>query len=247
NFKILCLPLEMSFDQDVNSYSPEGRIYQIEYAMMATNHGVTTLAVTTNNSVIVISEKKLISKLQVSKNTTKHFKIDKHIGMSFSGIMADAHVIIDKSRSLVYNYKNKYNEKLTIIGLLKGLSEQSLQFSEKDFSKRIFSRPFGVSVLIASYENIPKLYIFDPSGSYIQYKAKSIGNASQVIDDELKIKYNQELSDKDAIISSLKILKEVMKEKMQKENIEIMVVDKNGVHFFTEEKVQEYITVLGSK
>lgn len=233
----------MSFDQNVNAYSPEGRIYQIEYAMKAKDHGVTTLAVRTNDSVIVISEKKLISKLQVSETTTKHYKIDKHIGLSFSGIMADAHIIIQKSRSLVFNYLNRYNKKMNITNLLKKLSEQSLQFSEQDYSKRIFSRPFGVSILLATYDEKPQLFIFDPSGSFLEFKAKSIGNASQVIDSELKVllNRNENLTDQQAILQSLQILKEVMKEKAQKENIEIMIVNKKGVHFLSVMDVQQYL------
>lgn len=234
----------MSFDQNVNSYSPEGRIYQIEYAMKAMNHGVATLAFTTKNSVIVISEKKIISKLQVSSTSTKHYKVDDHIGMAFSGIAADAHVIVEKGRIFMYNFLNRYNTKSSVTGLLKSLCRQSLQFSEKKAFKRIFSRPFGASILIAAFEETPKLYLLDPSGSYTQFKAKSIGNASQVIDLELAQKHNDQMSDEDAIKTSLLILKEVMKEKIHKENTEIMIVNKDGVHFLTEDNVQQYLSLI---
>ncbi|ELQ75109.1 20S proteasome, regulatory subunit alpha type PSMA5/PUP2 [Trachipleistophora hominis] len=75
----------MANDHKVNSYSPEGRIYQIEYAMKAMNHGVTTVALATTQSVVISSEKKILSKLQVTSSATKHFKIDDRIGLAFSG------------------------------------------------------------------------------------------------------------------------------------------------------------------
>lgn len=234
----------MAFDKNVNSYSPEGRIYQIEYAMKAMNHGVTTIALTTHDSVIVTSEKKILSKLQVHSVSTKHNQIDDHIGISFSGITADASVIVDKCRRFMLNFLNRYNKKCSVTGLLKHLCHQSLQFSEDDPTKRIFSRPFGVSVIMAAFEDTPKLYLLDPSGSYRQYSAKSIGNAYQVVDAELVNSYDPNKSVDDSIKFSLNIIKDVMKDKINKENVEIMVVNERGVHFLESDVIQQYIMAI---
>merc|ERR1711962_1541643 len=219
-------------DKSVSSFSPEGRIYQIEYAMKAMNHGVTTISIVNKDSVVVVSEKNILSKLQVHSESTKHFKIDDHIGLAFSGISADAAVIVDKSRMYMWNFLCRFHNKTSVNGLLKHLCSQALQFSGKDASKRIFSRPFGVSVLIATFEdNQPKLFLLDPSGSYRQYKAKSVGSAHQVVDLELSKQYDENISTDDSIKSSLCLLKDVMKDKINGENVEVMVVNKEGVHF----------------
>lgn len=229
------------FDTNPNTYSTEGRIYQIEYAMKAMNHGVTTLAITTDDSVIVISEKKITNKLQINKSLTKHYKIDEHIAISYSGISADANVLIEKSREYMANFLFKYNQKSSTVGLLKKLCEQSLQFSEGDSSNRIFSRPFGASILVASYENKPILYLVDPSGSYNQFRAKSIGNASQLIDVELSAILKQNLSNDDTVVYLLRTLKETMKETISDQNVEIMIVNQSGIHFADNSQISEYI------
>lgn len=230
----------MGSEDNVSLYSPEGRIYQIEYAMKAMNHGVTTIAIKTKDQVIITSEKKILNKLQKKESSTKHHKIDDHIGMTFSGINADAQFIINKSREYMHSFLNLYNTKCNLKGLLKRLCEQSLAFSEKEHFNKIFSRPFGASIIIAGFEDdIPKLYLLDPSGSYNEFKYKSIGNASQVVEKEfLKSEYDFE---NNPIKESLKILKEIMKEKINKDNVEIMIVDKDGVNFMEESKIGEYI------
>lgn len=231
----------MSHDRGVNSYSPEGRIYQIEYAMKAMNHGVTTVALTTKKAVIITSEKKILSKLQVIKNSSKHCQIDKRMGLAFSGISADASVIVEKSRKYMMNTLTEYDECSCIIGLLKKLCSQSLKFGESDPNKRIFSRPFGVSVLLAAYEECPKLYLLEPSGSYKQFKAKSIGNAYQALDTELLSRYDETMEENESITLSLKLLKDVMRDRINKENVETMIVSESGVRFLAEDDIDNYL------
>lgn len=237
-------PSKMVDDTRANAYSPEGRIYQIEYAMKAMNHGVTTVALTSKNTIVVSSEKKIISKLQVASSNTKHYKIDDRIGLAFSGISADASVIVEKSRLHMANKMMEYDECCSVVGMLKSLCSQSLKFGERNPQKKIFSRPFGASVLIAAFDECPKLFLLEPSGSYKRFKAKAIGSAFQAVDSELEKNYNEDMSDENAILFSYKLLKDVMKDKISKTNIETMIVSNDGVRFLCEDEIGNYLTLV---
>ncbi|KAF7678805.1 putative proteasome subunit alpha type-5 [Astathelohania contejeani] len=223
-----------STKEDVNTYSPDGRIYQIEYAMKAMNLGTTTLAICTEDSIIICSERKLVSKLQV-ETVRKHHRIYDHIALAFSGISGDARTITKKAREYCLNHLLLYGQPAPIEGLLRHLSRLSLKFGEKDDNKRIFSRPFGASILLASYEDGPKLYMLDPSGSYRRYKAKAIGSAHEAVE-------NQFSRIKD-VKSGLSILGEVMKDKISKENVEVAIINKNGVKICSENEIEEFLNL----
>ncbi|KAK1349841.1 subunit alpha type-5 of proteaseome [Hamiltosporidium tvaerminnensis] len=227
--------------QDVNSYSPEGRIYQIEYAMQAMNLGTTTIGLVTSDGVVLCSEKKVISKLQISETIRKHYKIYDHIALAFSGISGDAKTIVSKSMECCLNHTQIYNENIPVEGLLKHLCQLALKFSEKDMYKKIFSRPFGASILVAGFDTEPKLYSIDPSGSYYRYKAKAIGSAYEAVETELKTVYNTIESSDDAIKKGLGILKGVMKDPLDKENVEVCVVKDKSINFLSSDEIQNYI------
>ncbi|EJW03787.1 hypothetical protein EDEG_01916 [Edhazardia aedis USNM 41457] len=235
----------MSNERDLESYSKDGRIFQIEYAMKASNLGTTTLAITSKNSTILISEKKIISKLQNASTLRKHYKIYDNIAMSYSGIGSDAKSIIQKAREFCLNHERIYNEHPSLEGLLKYLCTLALKFGEKDMSRKIFARPFGVNIVFAGYEdNMPVLYSFDPSGSYRRFKAKGIGGAAEAVEQELKEAYKSNLNEGAAINMGLKLIKRVMKDNICRENVEICTVSESGVDFFPIDKVQQHIEQL---
>ncbi|ELQ75108.1 20S proteasome, regulatory subunit alpha type PSMA5/PUP2, partial [Trachipleistophora hominis] len=150
-------------------------------------------------------------------------------------------VIVEKSRMYMMGRMMQYDECSSVVGILKRLCAQSLKFGERDPNKKIFSRPFGVSILIAAFEDAPKLYLLEPSGSYKQFRAKSIGSAYQAVDNELLERYDEQMSHDDTVRLSYTLLKEVMRDKISKENVETMVVDKDGVRFLSEDEISNYL------
>ncbi|KCZ78802.1 hypothetical protein H311_00159 [Anncaliia algerae PRA109] len=227
--------------KNVNTFSPEGRLYQIEYAMKASNLGTTTLGLIIGDKGILISEKKVVNKFQIKDSVKKHHKVFDHIVIGASGISADAKSIVDKSRDYALYHHRIYNENVPVESMLKHLCSLALKFGEKDYSRKIFSRPFGSSILTISYENEPKLYLFDPSGSYRRYNAKVLGNATQVLENELENKYSLMKEFDSGLLESLKIFKEVMRDPMSKENVEISVVCKDGVKFYNCDEIEKLI------
>ncbi|KAG0435810.1 putative proteasome subunit alpha type-5 [Dictyocoela muelleri] len=222
----------MSKSKSLNAYSPDGRIYQIEYAMTAMTLGTTCIGYEGKDFTLLVSEKKILNKLQVPSSIVKHIKIFDNILMGFSGISSDTRVITEKARDFCLDHYLNFNEPPTVAALAQYLCDLALNFGEKEWDKKILGRPFGVTLLLAG----DCLMTVDPSGSYRRYKAKSIG-----MDVDIKI---GDYSLEEAIKHLLMALRGCMREKMTSENIEIGYVNKDGVHRMTMEEIQTILNEI---
>lgn len=226
---------------DINTYNADGRIIQVEYAMKAMNLGTTTVGVALEECIILISEKKLGSKLQIAPTVKKHFKIYDTIACGTSGISGDAPTIINKCRRQCIQHEQTFNEQIPTEKLMRGICALALKFGEDDCEKKIFSRPFGVSALVGSYSNRPRLYCIDPSGSYLAYKAHCIGAAQEVVESILEESYSASEDKSNCIRRMLGVLKDVMKDKISQFNVEVSCVDKSGVVMLTPDEILTYL------
>lgn len=223
-------------------YNQDGRVIQVEYAMKACNLGTSTIGVKLEDCAILVSEKKLVSPLQNPSSIKKHFKIYDSIIAGISGISGDAATIISKCRNICINHEKVFAEQIEMNKLMEDICDLALRFGEDDSSKKIFSRPFGVSLLFAAYENDkPVLTCIDPSGSFLSYKAKAIGNASEVIETLLENEYENFANRDDCIKKLVQILKGTMKDKLNENNIEISYVDKSGTVVLRPEEIKKFI------
>lgn len=227
---------------NVNTYNQEGRITQVEYAMKACNLGTTTIGIRLNECVIIVSEKKLTSKLQSPTSIRKHFKIYDTILAGISGVSGDAPTIIDKCRNICLNHEKIFSEQISCAKLMEDICDLALRFSETELSKKIYSRPFGVSLLVAGFEKgHPVLYSIDPSGSYLEYKAKAIGSASEVVENILVEQYSDMNEKEESLVKILDILKGIMKDEMTENNVEVSVLDRNGIKMLEPKEIKNYI------
>lgn len=226
---------------DVNTYNSDGRIIQVEYAMKAMNRGTTTLGVRLENSVILVSEKKITSPLQIKENITSHYRIYDTILAAVSGINGDAPTIIKKCRNICINHEKDYKEQMEIPKLMEDICDLALRFGEEKSYNKIYSRPFGVSILVAGYQNGPILYNIDPSGSYLEYKAKAIGSAYEVAETILENEIQNLNTEENAIKGLLNILKGVMKDAISEHNVEISIVNKQGIKTLKPEEIKSFI------
>ncbi|KAL0266122.1 UNVERIFIED_CONTAM: hypothetical protein PYX00_011838 [Menopon gallinae] len=231
-------PSMSSAKHDVNTYSPEGRLYQIEYAMKASNLGTTILGVVTDDFAVLISEKKMVNPLQKIGSIRKHYKIFDNMAFGYSGIAGDARAIADIARNFSLYHQKMYNESVSAESLLKYLCSLALKFGEKDESRKIFSRPFGSSILLVSYEDRPKMYLLEPSGSYRRYRAKALGSVAPNIEDDIMRLVNDSASLEAVISGALGMLRTVMREPLTHENVEILAVGVAGVRTFTAEEIK---------
>ncbi|GFZ08165.1 20S proteasome alpha subunit E1 [Actinidia rufa] len=191
------------YDRGVNTFSPEGRLFQVEYAIEA------------------IKEPSSVEKIM---------EIDEHIGCAMSGLIADARTLVEHARVETQNHRFSYGEPMTVESTTQALCDLALRFGEGD--EESMSRPFGVSLLIAGHdENGPSLYYTDPSGTFWQCNAKAIGSGSEGADSSLQEQYNKNITLKEAETIALSILKQVMEEKVTPNNVDIAKVAPN-YHFY---------------
>ena len=161
------------YDNDVTVWSPQGRIHQIEYAMEAVKQGSATVALKSKKHAILVALKRAPSEL--SAHQKKILKIDDHVGVSISGLTADARLLSRFMRTECLNSRYAYDTSLPISRLV-GMIGSKSQVPTQRYGRR----PFGVGLLVAGYDDLgPHIYQTCPSANYFDCKAMAIGARSQ--------------------------------------------------------------------
>ncbi len=210
------------YDQASTIFSPDGRLYQVEYAREAINQGSTTLGLKYKDGVVLIAYKNYPSHLIEIQRMEKIFQIDDYIGCAFAGLSADAQRLVELAQEEAQANKITYDENITIKILTDIICEYKHAFTQYDGI-----RPFGVALIIAGIDQTGKrLYSTDPSGAFLEYKAICEGAGSADVMTHLKNVYEHDLSLENAIDTGLKALQKVNKKKLNAESLEIAIIDK---------------------
>ena len=181
------------YDMTPTMYSPDGRIYQVEYAMETVKRGTLALGIKTKEGVIMAVEEKPRA-LQTSNITQKIFQIDFHIGVAAAGYIPDARVQVDNARFFSQGNKMTYDEAVQVETVAKHLADQSHQFTQYSGV-----RPNGVALIIAGVDmKGESIYLTDPSGTFIQYAAIAIGSGSDEVNSFLEKNYTFDMGLEDA-------------------------------------------------
>jgi len=227
------------YDRGVNTFSPEGRLFQVEYAIQAVKLGSTAVGIKTAEGVILAVEKRLTSTLLEATSVEKIMEVDSHIGVAMSGLIADARTLVDHARVEAQNHRFTYNEPMQTEALTQAVCDLALSFGEdgEDNSSKM-SRPFGVALLVAGHDvDGPQLYCADPSGTFALYKAKAIGSGGEGAQSNLQESYSETLTLAEAEVLALKTLKEVMEDKLTHENIDVASVTAAGYKQYSHEEI----------
>mmetsp|Transcript_24571 Transcript_24571/g.58092 ORF Transcript_24571/g.58092 Transcript_24571/m.58092 type:complete len:251 (+) Transcript_24571:120-872(+) len=229
------------YDRGVNTFSPEGRLFQVEYAIEAIKLGSTAVGIQTKEGCVLAVEKRLSSPLLDPNSVEKIAEIDSHIGAAMSGLVADAKTLVDHARVEAQNHTFTYDEPIGVEPLTQAVCDLALSFgegSDGDSSKRM-SRPFGVALLLAGYDDLEgsQLYFSDPSGTFVRYKAKAIGAGSEGAQSNLEESYSESMTLIEAEELALGTLKQVMEEKISMDNIELARVTPEGFQIGKHEEV----------
>eukprot|EP00879_Flechtneria_rotunda_P008461 GHRR01008864.1.p1 GENE.GHRR01008864.1~~GHRR01008864.1.p1 ORF type:complete len:239 (+),score=59.88 GHRR01008864.1:187-903(+) len=231
------------YDRGVNTFSPEGRLFQVEYAIEAIKLGSTAVGVVTKEGVVLAVEKRITSPLLEPSSIEKVAEIDEHIGCAMSGLTADAKTLIDHARADTQQHRFTYNEPMPVESCTQSLCDLALRFGE-DSDEAGMSRPFGVALLIAGWdEEGPVLYHTDPSGTYVKYSCMAIGSGSEGAQTALQEQYKKDMSLADAEVLALSTLKQVMEEKVTATNVDIARVAPT-YHLYSVDEVEAVINRL---
>eukprot|EP01132_Coremiostelium_polycephalum_P005675 gene5675-7063_t len=236
------------YDRGVNTFSPEGRLFQVEYALEAIKLGSTAIGVQCDEGVVLVVEKRLTSTLLEPSSIQKVVEIDYHLICALSGLTADSRTIIDHARIETQNHRFNYNEPMGVEPCVQSICDLALRFGEgRKGNEEKMSRPFGVALLIAGIdEKGPSLYYSDPSGTYTQFNAKAIGAGSEGAQTTLQEKYSKSLTLLEAQKLALTTLKQVMEEAITTTNVEVAVITKADMKFkiYNKEELEALIATL---
>ncbi|KAJ3219783.1 Proteasome subunit alpha type-2 [Dinochytrium kinnereticum] len=201
----------------LTTFSPTGKLVQIEYALNAVGQGVTSIGIKARNGVVIATEKKTTSPLIDSDTVDKVSMVCRNIGMVYSGMGPDARVLVAKARKSAQEYKRVYQEEPTTRILVTEVASVMQEFTQSGGV-----RPFGVSLLVAGFdESGPSLYQVDPSGSYWAWKASAIGKNMINAKTFLEKRYTENLELEDAVHTAILTLKESYEGIMSESTIEI--------------------------
>jgi len=181
------------YDMTPTMYSPDGRIYQVEYAIETVKRGTLAIGISSKEGVIMAVEEKPRT-LQTSNITQKIFQVDYHIGVAAAGYIPDARVQVDGARFFSQGNRMTYDESVEVATVAKHLADQAHQFTQYGGV-----RPNGVSMIIAGIDQKGEsIYVTDPSGTYIQFAAVAIGAGSDEVNEFLEKNYKEDMSLDDA-------------------------------------------------
>jgi len=231
------------YDRGVTTFSPEGRLFQVEYAIEAIKLGSTAIAILTKEGIVLAVERRTQSPLMVPSSLDKIMEIDSHVACAVSGLTADAQSMVEHGRVQAQNHYFTYNESMPVRSLTQSLCALSANFGTDDEDS--MSRPFGVALLVAGHDvdNGYQLYHTDPSGTWTAYKAKAIGSGSEGAQTTLQEEYKDDMTLKEAENLALSTLKAVMEEKVNAANVDMASVAPK-YEIYSKDRIKEIIERL---
>jgi proteasome alpha subunit len=231
-------PANIAYDRAITVFSPDGRLFQVEYAREAVKRGTTTVGLKYKEGVILIVDKRITSRLIEPASIEKIFQIDDHIGCATSGLVADARVLVDRARIVAQINEITYNRKIETKVLVKRLCD-----FKQTYTQYGGVRPFGTALLVAGVDETgARLFATDPSGAMIEYKATSEGAGRSEVIAFFERNYNEDLDLEGAMILGIKALATGSKERVNPDAIEIGFVDSTRkFRKLPPEETKEYI------
>jgi len=227
-----------AYDRAITVFSPDGRLFQVEYAKEAVRRGATAIGVICADCVILVAHKNIVSNLLVPESMKKIFKIDNHIAVTASGLVADARRLVDMARTEAQKHRLLYNEPISVESVSKSLCDTMQIFTQYGGI-----RPFGVSLLIAGFDSEPHLYEAEPSGALTGYKAAAIGSGKKEVDEFFEKEYKLGLGIEEGIGLAVRALKKTTDSKLKAENLDIAeIVKGRKLKLLSDEEVNKYLS-----
>lgn len=214
-------PGQMAYDRGSTVFSPDGRLFQVEYAREAVKKGSTTIGLKYKDGVALIVDKRSASRLLEPKSTEKIHDIDDYVGCATSGLVADARVLVDEARKQAQIHRVNFGENIGVEMLVKKICDY-----KQNFTQYGGVRPFGTALLVAGTDDLgAHLFETDPSGALVAYKATGIGNGRPAVMDMFEKEYKDDMEFADAMKLGLNALKAAIEEDPKAESVEIGVAE----------------------
>jgi len=239
------MPSQQGYDRAITVFSPDGRLYQVEYAIETVKRGTIALGIKTKDGIVFAADERP-RKLQIVAEPQKLFKIDQHIGVAAAGYIPDARSQVDDARFFSQSNKIVYDESVTVETVAKHIADQCQQYTQY-----AGARPIGVALIIGGLdENGNSLFLTDPSGAYVPYNAVAIGAYSDKVTEFLKKEYKSEMTLEESKILAVAAINLVSNDTNNSEQIKICqiksdtkrfeVIDKNQVTDLLRSATEKY-------
>lgn len=217
------------YDGAITIFSPEGRIYQVEYALELVKRGSPIVGIKSPEGIVLVALEPRLSKLAAPSNSKKIYKIEDHVGVALSGLSPDARVLIRQARYAAQGNIMTYDEPIDIEDLTSSVGDLLQRYTQN-----AGARPFGVSLLFGGVDDHRiSLISTDPSGSYRGYKATAIGRNSDKAKKVLSEQYREGLTLDEAVALAVEALKEAADEDLSVVNLNIAVISAETKKFKT--------------
>jgi proteasome alpha subunit len=231
-----------AYDRALTVFSPEGRLFQVEYALEAVRRGTLAVAVKSKEDVCLAAQIKIASSLMDIKSIDKIFQVDEHIGVAISGLHADARALINYARVQAQSFRLTYDEPVRLNMLTKTIADLKQQYCQFGGV-----RPWGCALFFIGIDaGGTQIYTTSPSGIYRSFKAYAIGIGEATAREHLIKNYKENMTFDEVVNLTLNTLKESIDEEATKENIRLALVksEDKKFHMCNEQEVEEFLAKL---
>ena len=230
---------QMGYDRAITVFSPDGRLFQVEYAREAVKRGTTAAGVKSKDGVVLLVDKRITSRLIEAESIEKIFQIDDHIGAATSGLVADARALVDRARVEAQVNKVSYDEQVGVEVLAKKICDHKQSYTQYGGA-----RPYGTALLIAGVDDSrPRLFETDPSGALLEYKATAIGAGRNSFMEIFESNYSDDMDMDAAVMLGMKALYRSTEGKLNAATLEVGLVTLEERQFrkLSEDEVETYV------
>lgn len=231
---------QMGYDRAITVFSPDGRLFQVEYAREAVKRGTTAAGIKAKDGVVLLVDKRITSRLIEAESIEKIFQIDDHIGVATSGLVADARALVDRARVEAQVNMVSYDEPIGVEVIAKKICDHKQTYTQYGGV-----RPYGTALLIAGVDDSrPRLFETDPSGALLEYKATAIGASRNAFMEIFESDYQADMDIDAAIMLGMKALYTSTEGKIDASTLELGAVTLDDRQFrkLSEEEVETYVS-----
>ncbi|MFB6084682.1 MAG: archaeal proteasome endopeptidase complex subunit alpha [Halorientalis sp.] len=234
---------QQAYDRGITIFSPDGRLYQVEYAREAVKRGTASIGIRAADGVVLAVEKRIRSPLMERSSVEKLHKADDHIGIASAGHVADARKLIDFARRNAQINRLRFGEPIGVETLTKDVTDHIQQYTQIGGA-----RPFGVALIVGGIDadGEPRLFETDPSGTPYEWKALAVGSDRGEVRDYLEENYDEDSTLDEAVGLALSALASVNDDALRPEAVGVATVGVEDRAFgeLTDAEVEDHLVDL---